>query len=116
MRASYNLKAPPKFKDRRDAIASVFSQMRSVGVPLGMSDPDKPNISSTLWRSVIDQDAKRYYFDSAINPSVVWVDLDKVDLSPGAEVKTLKLGVPGNLGGEVSSKFERAEPFKFLAP
>ena len=75
MRASYSLKASPKYKDRRDAIASVFSQMRSVGVPLGMSDPDKPNISSTLWRSVIDQETKRYYFDSVINPSVIWVDL-----------------------------------------
>jgi hypothetical protein len=41
----------PKFKDRREAVAAVFSQMRSVGVPLGMSDPDKPNISSTLWRT-----------------------------------------------------------------
>ena len=44
-----------------------------------MSDPDKLNISSTLWRTVIDHDAKRYYFDSVINPSVIWVDLDKVD-------------------------------------
>jgi len=28
----------------------------------------------------------------------------------------LKLSVPGNLGGDVSSKFEPAKPFKFLAP
>jgi penicillin V acylase-like amidase (Ntn superfamily) len=90
--------------------------MRVIGVPLGMSDPDKPNISSTLWRSVIDHDAKRYYFDSVINPSVIWVDLDKFDLSPRAKTMTLKLGAPGNLGGEVSSKFKPAEPFKFLAP
>lgn len=116
VRASYNLKASPKYKDRRDAIASVFSQMRSVGVPLGMSDPDKPNISSTLWRSVIDQETKRYYFDSVINPSVIWVDLDKVDLSASAKPMTLKLGVPSNLGGEVSGEFKPAEPFKFLAP
>jgi penicillin V acylase-like amidase (Ntn superfamily) len=116
VRASYDLKTSPKFKNRREAVAAVFSQMRSVGVPLGMSDPDKPNISSTLWRTVIDQDAKRYYFDSVINPSVIWVDLDKVDLKPGAKPMKLKLGVPGNLGGEVSSKFEAAQPFKFLAP
>jgi penicillin V acylase-like amidase (Ntn superfamily) len=76
VRASYALKVSPKYKERRDAIAAVFSQMRSIGVPLGMSDPDKPNISSTLWRTVIDHDAKRYYFDSVINPSVIWVDLD----------------------------------------
>jgi len=116
VRASYNLESSPKFKDRRDAVASVFSQMRSVGVPLGMSDPDKPNISSTLWRSMIDQDAKPYYFDSVINPSVIWVDLDKVDLSEGPKPMTLKVGVPEMTGGEVSAQFKPAEPFKFLAP
>lgn len=116
VRASYALKVSPKFKDRREAVAAIFSQMRSIGVPLGMSDPDKPNISSTLWRTVIDHDAKRYYFDSVINPSVIWVDLDKVDLKPGAKPMKLKLGVPQNFGGDVASKFEPAEPFKFLAP
>jgi penicillin V acylase-like amidase (Ntn superfamily) len=65
---------------------------------------------------VIDHDAKRYYFDSAINPSVIWVDLDKVDLSPGAKRMKLKIGGPGNLGGDVSSNFEPTTPFKFLAP
>ena len=116
VRASYNLNTSPKYKDRRDAVAAVFSQMRAVGVPLGMSDPDKPNISSTLWRSVIDHDTKRYYFDSVINPSVIWVDLDKVDLNPGAKPMKLELGGTEILGGEVSSEFEPAEPFKFLAP
>jgi penicillin V acylase-like amidase (Ntn superfamily) len=116
VRASYALKSSPKFKDRREAVAAVLSQMRSIGVPLGMSDPEKPNISSTLWRTVIDHDAKRYYFDSVINPSVIWLDLDKVDLSPGAEPMMFTLGVAGDLGGDVSSKPEPAEPFKFLAP
>lgn len=116
VRASYNLKSSPKYKDRRDALAAVFSQMRSIGVPLGMSDPEKPNISSTLWRSVIDQDTKRYYFDSVINPSVIWVDLDKVDMNPGAKPMKLELGGAEIPGGEVSSMFKPAEPFKFLAP
>lgn len=116
VRASYNLKASPKFKERRDAVAAVFSQMRAVSVPLGMSDPDKPNISSTLWRSVIDQDAKRYYVDTVINPSVIWVDLNKVNLSPGAKPMKLDIRDPNIPGGEVSSLFKPAEPFKFLAP
>jgi penicillin V acylase-like amidase (Ntn superfamily) len=116
VRASYNLETSPKFKDRREAVAAVFSQMRSIGVPLGMSDPDKPNISSTLWRTVSDQDAKRYYFDSVLDPSVIWVDLDKVDLSPGAKPMTLEISGAEILGGDVSTKFTPAEPFKFLAP
>ena len=116
VRTSYNLKSSPKFTDRRAAVAAVLSQMRAIGVPLGMADPDKPNISSTLWRSVIDHDAKRYYFDSVINPSVIWVDLDKVDLSAGAKPMRLKIGTPDDLSGDVFSKFKPVTPFTFLAP
>jgi choloylglycine hydrolase len=47
-RLSYNLKASPKYKDPGLAVASAFSQIRAMSVPLGMSDPDQPNISSTL--------------------------------------------------------------------
>ena len=116
VRASYNLKSSPEFKNRKEAVAAVFSQVRSVGVPLGMEDPDHPNISSTLWRSVLDQDAKRYYFESVLNPAIFWVDMEKLDLKPGAKVKKLKLDDPELLAGEVSAKFQPAEPFAFLAP
>lgn len=66
------------------AVASVFSQMRAIGVPLGMEDPDHPNISSTLWRTVADHDDRRYYFETAVRPSVIWVDLAELDFSPHA--------------------------------
>ena len=116
VRASYDLKSSPKFKDRREALASVFSQMRAVSPPLGMSDPEKPNISSTLYRIVADSDSKRYYFDNVLDPSVFYVDLTKVDLNEGA--KTMKLAVMGpvDLAGDVSAKFTPAEPYKFLTP
>jgi len=114
VRLSYNLKSSPKFKERHMAVAAVFSQMRSIGVPLGMADPDHPNISATLWRSVADHDARRFYFESTLRPSVFWVDLDKVDLKPGAEAKKLETLGPTYLAGEVSSEFKPAEPFKFM--
>lgn len=116
VRASYDLEASPKFSNKREAIASVFSQMRSVSVPLGMDDPNQPNIASTLWRSVIDDSAKRYYFDSVINPSVIWVDFDKINFSAGSQPKKLPLSVVKNIGGEVFSQFEPAKPFKWLSP
>lgn len=81
VRVSYALKASPKFKDPDLAVASAFSQIRAVSVPLGMSDPDHPNISSTLWRTVVDHDARRYYFESAVLPAVFWVDIAKLDLA-----------------------------------
>jgi penicillin V acylase-like amidase (Ntn superfamily) len=114
VRLSYNLKASPKFKDRDMAVASVMSQMRAIGVPLGMADPDRPNISSTLWRTVIDHDAKRYYFESAILPAVFWVDLNKVDVKPGAKVKMIPIERGKPMAGEVSEHFKEAEPFKWL--
>jgi penicillin V acylase-like amidase (Ntn superfamily) len=64
---------------------------------------------------VSDHDAKRYYFESAIMPSVFWVDLEKVDLKPGASVKKIDINGPKVLAGEVSAEFEPAKPFRWLA-
>ena len=114
VRASYFLKSSPKYKEPDMAVASMFSQMRSIGVPLGMADPDHPNISATLWRTVYDHDARRFYFESALRPSVIWVDLDKVNLEAGADVMKLETLGPEILAGEVSSEFKPAEPFKFM--
>jgi penicillin V acylase-like amidase (Ntn superfamily) len=113
-RLSYNLNASPKFKDRTLSVASAFSQIRAISVPLGMSDPKRPNISSTLWRTVADDDAKRYYFESAVFPAVFWVDLAKVDLESGASPMMLAVDPDRLLAGEVSSQFKKAEPFAWL--
>jgi len=114
VRLSYNLKSSPKFKDPRLAVASVFSQVRAIGVPLGMEDPVHPNISMTLWRTVADQGAKVYYFESAIMPAVFWVDLKKVDFKQSSGAREIKIVPESVLAGEISSKFAPAKPFKWL--
>ena len=114
VRLSYALKSSPKYEDREMAVASVFSQMRAIGVPLGMADPVHPNISATLWRAVSDHDAKRYYFESTIKPAVFWVDIDKVDLRPGAPATMIDVNGPKVLSSEVSAEFEAADPFTWL--
>lgn len=114
VRVTYNLKASPKYKDSSLALASVFSQMRAVSVPLGMADPNRPNIAMTLWRTVADQEAKVYYFESVVFPGVSWIDMNKVDLSEGASPKVIPIE-PGNaIAGEVSGEFKPSEPFKWL--
>ena len=95
------------------AVAAVFSQMRAIGVPLGMEDPNHPNISATLWRTVADHDARRC-FGSTISTTVFWVDLDKVNLEPEADVMKLEPLGSKTLAGEVSAEFKPAEPFKFM--
>lgn len=116
VRTDYFLNSSPKYEDRDMAVASVISQMRSIGVPLGMADPDHPNISATLWRTVYDQDAMRFYFESAIKPRVLYVDIANFDLTEGAEVKVLDVLGPDTLAGEVSSKFQKAEPMAWIKP
>ena len=114
VRVSYLLKSSPKYKEREMATASVFSIMRAIGVPLGMGDPDHPNISATLWRTVSDHDAKIFYFDSALKPSVFWVDLNKIDFSEGGTPMAFAFDEGKELSGEVSAEFRPTEPIKWI--
>ncbi|HSF85325.1 MAG TPA: hypothetical protein VLG28_06660 [Acidimicrobiia bacterium] len=38
-----------------------------------------------------------------------WVDLDKVDLTPGAAIKSVDVSGPKILGGKISGEFETAQ-------
>lgn len=115
-RASFYVNAIPKVEDPKIALASVFSVVRNVSVPFGISTPDEPNISSTRWRTVAHHTRKLYCFESALTPNVFWVDLNKLDLSEGAPVRKLDLGrdESNTFAGESSAEFEVTEPFTFL--
>jgi choloylglycine hydrolase len=114
VRTDYMLRSTPKFKDTDMAVGAAFSVIRTAGVPLGMQDPDRPNIAMTLWRTVADHGNMTYYFESVLNPSVLWVDLKKIDFAKGTGARTIPLGRETRLAGEVSSEFEPAEPIKWL--
>jgi penicillin V acylase-like amidase (Ntn superfamily) len=95
------------------AVASVLSVMRAVGVPLGITTPGQPNITSTIWRTVSDQTNKIYYFDSATRPNTFWVSMAELNLDQGAPVQELPLADGQVYSGDVSSQFRPATPFKF---
>ena len=125
-RASFLLGAVPKKLDKNyikgvpqqsyayQAVAEVLSVQRAVSVPLGITSPDQPNISSTIWRTVSDQKNLVYYFDSATRPNTFWVSLSKLDLKPGAPVRKLTIQNGEVFAGEVADQFKDAAPFKFL--
>ncbi|HXV79228.1 MAG TPA: hypothetical protein VEG60_05070 [Candidatus Binatia bacterium] len=56
---------------------------------------------------------KRYYFEHADMPNVVWVDMDKLDLRAGAPVQMLDLEDDFEANGEVSGRFRPAKPLEF---
>jgi penicillin V acylase-like amidase (Ntn superfamily) len=115
-RASFYVNAAAQSADQREAVAAVFSVMRNVSVPRGISTPAQPNISSTIWRTVADQKNKVYFFEGTASPSVVWVQLNQIDFKPDSGVRKLTLHGNPDLGGDQTANFKKAEAFKFLAP
>jgi choloylglycine hydrolase len=116
-RAAFYANAIPKSEDPVEAIASVFSVIRNVSVPYGITTPDQPNISSTRWRTVIDHKRKLYFFESALTPNIFWIDMTKLDVSKETgSVKKLDLG-PNQIhiySGMANDRLKDSKPFKFL--
>lgn len=118
-RATFYINAVPKVENPDLALASVFSVIRNVSVPYGISTPDQPNISSTRWRTVVDHKRQLYFFESAVSPNIFWVDLKQIDFSTQTgEVKKLDLGPNQSriYAGNATAQFQPAAPFVFLGP
>ncbi len=116
-RASFYVNAIPKDQSPNKSLASVFSVIRNVSVPYGISTPGQPNISSTRWRTVFDHQRKLYFFESALTPNTFWVDLKKIDFSPkSGQVMKLDLGDDQDhtYSGDATQAFKPAKPFQFL--
>lgn len=115
-RASFYINACTQSAAPREAVASLLSVMRNVSVPRGISTPNQPNIASTLWRTVADQQNRVYYFESTASPGLLWVEFNELDFSAGSGTRKLQLAGQPDLGGNQSANFTTAEPFHFLAP
>jgi len=89
VRASYYFKYLPGPANYRAAVAGVLSVMLNVSAPFGVSEPGKPNISATIFRTVADLTNGIYYYQSALSPNIVWLDLRKLNLAAGAALALL---------------------------
>ncbi len=114
VRASFYIQALPQTSDFHQAVAGVFSVMRNVSVPLGISVPDQPNIASTRWRTVSDQKNKVYYFESTMSPDIFWINFKDLNFNSGAPVRKLTL-VNGEIyAGNAAGKFQDNKGLTFL--
>ena len=113
-RASFYVNAIPQTSDTQLSLAGVLGVIRNVSVPLGITTPGQPNISSTRWRSVADHKQRVYYFDSATSPNTFWVPLGDLALGEGAAVEKLVLGSTQFYSGNAAGNFEATMPFEFL--
>jgi len=119
VRASYYLKRLGDAEtDPRRQVAGVMSVMRNVSVPWGAPDPLHPNIAPTYWRTVLDHGRRVYYFESALSPYVVGLDLGKIDFAPGSGIRSVALEgeTAYHLSGDIGGELKPAEPIAYIAP
>lgn len=115
VRASYYVKAVNLTDNIKECIASMFGIIRNISVPYGICPtPGKPNLSSTVWRSLADQKNKVYYFESTISPNIFWVELKDADFSESAPIKKLSIINGETYAGNTVKDFKVSQPFKFL--
>ena len=114
VRATFYIKALPETSDYRQAVAGVFSVMRNVSVPLGISIPSQPNIASTRWRTVADQKNLVYYFESTLSPDIFWIDLKKLDFGSGNSIRKLTLTNGEIYAGDAADRMRDSKPLAFL--
>jgi len=113
VRANFYRQAVTQSVDPVTSVAAVFSIIRNVSVPYGVSVEGYPNLSTTRWRVVADQKNLRYFYEDVLQPNVFWTDLNQVDFSEGSGVRVLRSDAGQLYAGEVSGRFEPTEPFRF---
>ena len=101
---------------RRHGVATVFSVMRNVSVPIGIKVEGQPNIADTLWLTVSDQKNKVYYYQDTKSPGIIWTKLSELDFSEGSGPRKLQLDGNLDTAADQTKNFKPAELFKFLAP
>jgi penicillin V acylase-like amidase (Ntn superfamily) len=116
VRGSYYTDQLPPTTDPRQALAGVMSVMRNISVPWGAPDPENPNIAPTWWRTLLDQKNGVYYFDSALSPQMVWLDLREIDFRPGSGIRDVAIENDPNVQGNLNDQLRPASPIRFLAP
>ncbi|WP_036285121.1 linear amide C-N hydrolase [Methylocystis sp. ATCC 49242] len=114
VRAAYYANGLPTPASREEGAAFMFSVIRNVSVPFGLGDPDRPNVASTIFRTVQDLTRGRYYFESTYAPNVIWIDYAKLDFSKGMPEMELQVEKKiFSLDDDVTSQLAKAKPFMF---
>jgi penicillin V acylase-like amidase (Ntn superfamily) len=106
-RAAYYSALLPKPVSERQAVAGVMAIMRNVSVPFGAPYADF-GVYNTEYRTVCDLTHRTYFFELTTSPSTIWVRMDALDLSEGAQTRAID-PYDASLTGDVTSQFAPRE-------
>jgi choloylglycine hydrolase len=103
---------------RPDLISRLFSAIRPAATPFGaiMFQDDGPEVAAwpTLWTAVSDLTNKAIYFTHTMARNSFWIDMGKLNFSPGAPVLYLRADRT-DLFGDVSGLLKpHAQPALYL--
>lgn len=107
-RLSYFSRFLPHTESTHEAVAHVFSVMRTVASPIGApyrNGADYP----TWWVSVSDLKNGVYYYDWVGNPNTIRVNVNAIDFSEGSGKRWFNPRQP-DTSGEVNDQFKPIKP------
>ncbi len=116
VRAAYYLKHLPKPETTRQKIAAIFSVIRNVSQPFGLSEDGALYSSPTYWRTVSDLTDRVYYFESTMSPYLIWINLKELNFKEGSSVLKLDLANHPDRLGDVTKEFAPTKAFEFARP
>lgn len=109
-RAAYYSALMPEPQSVRQAVASVMAVMRNVSVPFGAPYGDF-GVYNTEYRTVVDLTDRMYFFELSTSPNVIWIGMEGLDLTEGAEPRCID-PYDDTLIGDVTDRFAPcAAPF-----
>ena len=111
VRATYFNNHVKKTADPAEALAIARSILMNVSVPYLYTVESEPNVSSTQWRSFSNLRDHRYYFDIVTNLGVIYVDLNKCDLRPGAPILKFDTSKNTDCIGDITRIMQISAPF-----
>ncbi len=120
-RAGYYLDKLPKESDPALARMRTFVTIRAMAAPIPFANGSGDDLLNdvTAWTTVADLKNKRYYIDVPELLAPYYVDLNELDLKPGAPLKKLTIAVSTDLtkretvtpySGDVANKLETSKP------
>ena len=106
-RAAYYSALLPKPDSEREAVASVMAIMRNVSVPFGAPYAEF-GVYNTEYRTVTDLTNRTYFFELTTSPNVIWVQMDRLNLTEGAPALAVD-PYDETLVGDVTDRFAPRE-------
>jgi choloylglycine hydrolase len=105
----------PQSKDLESSVATTAAMIRAVSVPFVPESEINTGVDvwPTLWRVYQDTKDMVYFFESAVDPIFLWMNMADYDFSSKGSIKRLSMADADwtDRVGDMKGKFVQAQQF-----